>query len=252
MVMILILVIILGLVVGSFLNAVIYRLRAGISFLKGRSYCPKCKHDLNVWDLIPLFSYVFLKGKCRYCQKKISWQYPLVELGTVLAFVFLFINYDLGIEFFVYVIFSCFLMIIFVYDLRYYLILDKVAIPAFVVAVLLSLFVLEISIVQIALGVLVGGGFFLIQFVISKGKWIGGGDIRLGALMGAMLGLNQLLLALFIAYFFGAIIGVFLMIFGKKKWKSQVPLGTFLTAATYVTIIYGERIIDWYLNSFLL
>lgn len=245
------LVIILGLAVGSFLNVVIYRLHVGVNFLRGRSYCPFCKHDLSAGDLVPIFSFIFLKGKCRYCRKRISRQYPLVELGTTIAFLLLYLYFGLGAEFLVYLLYACILIVIFVFDLKYLLILDKVSLPAIVVAALLSFFVLEISWAYLLIGALVGGGFFFLQFALSRGKWLGGGDIRLGILMGMMLGIDKLILALLIAYFIGAIIGVILIVFGRKKWKSQVPLGTFLTLATYVTIIYGERIIDWYFNNFL-
>ena len=247
-----ILVIILGLVVGSFLNAVIYRLKVGVSFLKGRSYCPFCEHDLTFWDLIPLFSFVFLKGKCRYCQKPISWQYPLVELATALAFLLLIWHFGLGYEFFVYLIYTCFLLVIFTYDLRYYLIPDKVSLPAMVVAFLLSFFVLKISLISLLGGALIGGGFFLVQFVVSKGKWIGGGDIRLGILMGVMLGYQQLLVALFIAYLLGSFIGLGLIIFGKKKLRSQVPFGTFLSLATFIAFLFGDLLIIFYKDLFLL
>ncbi|MDP2684070.1 MAG: prepilin peptidase [bacterium] len=246
------LVAILGLVVGSFLNAVIYRLHKKVSFLRGRSYCPWCKHDLSAKDLVPLFSYLFLKGKCRYCQKKISWQYPLVEFGTMAVFLLLFWQFGLTLDFFVYLIYASILIIIFVYDLRYYLILDKVSLPAIVIAIILSVFILNISAIDILIGALIGGGFFLLQFYISRGKWIGGGDIRLGVVMGAMLGFPGILVALFAAYVLGSIVGIFLIIGKKKKWKSQVPFGTFLSFATLLTFIFGEFVIEYYSNLFIL
>ncbi len=246
------LVAILGLVVGSFLNAVIYRLHKKVSFLRGRSYCPWCKHDLSAKDLIPLISFLLLKGKCRYCQKKISWQYPLVEFATLVVFLLLFWQFGLTLEFFVYLIYACILMIIFVYDLRYYLILDKVSLPGIGIAVLLSFFILNISILNIIYGILIGGGFFLLQFYISKGKWIGGGDIRLGILMGAMLGFPSILVALFVAYVLGSVIGIFLIIRKKKKWGSQVPFGTFLSLATLLAFFFGEYVIEYYRGLFLL
>lgn len=250
--MMLILTIILGLVVGSFLNAVIYRLHVEVSFLKGRSYCPFCKHDLNFLDLVPLLSFIVLRGKCRYCHKPISWQYPLVEAATTLAFVLVYFAFGLSAAFYVYLLFAAILILIFVYDLRYYLILDKVTLPAIVVCFLLSWLVLKNDVIQLLLGALVGGGFFLLQYVVSKGKWIGGGDFRLGALMGVMLGLQPLLVALFIAYLLGSLIGLCLVFFGKKKLKSQVPFGTFLSGATFITFLISDQIISYYRNLFLL
>lgn len=246
------LVVLLGLAVGSFLNAVIYRLHVGVSFVKGRSYCPLCKHDLGFWDLIPVASFVFLKGKCRYCGKKISWQYPLVEIGTTLVFVALYAGFGLGEVFFVYLVYSIFLILLFVYDLRYYLILDKVSVPALVIALPLSYFVLKISIASLLIGMLIGGGFFLLQFVVSRGRWIGGGDIRLGVLMGAMLGYQQLLVALFGAYVIGSVVGTALIISKRKKWKSAVPFGTFLSVGAILAFFFGQAIIDLYKDLFLL
>ena len=125
-----------GLLFGSFLNSVIYRLEIGGSFLKGRSYCPHCKHKLIWQDLIPVLSFLFLKGKCRYCQKPISWQYPLVELATGFIFLLFFLT-SLNLNNFTYVyllIMSCFLIIVFVYDLKHYIIPDKIIYPAILVS----------------------------------------------------------------------------------------------------------------------
>ena len=237
---------------GSFLNAVIYRLHQGVSFLGGRSYCPFCKHDLRSGDLVPLFSFIFLRGKCRYCHKSISWQYPLVEAGTALSFIILYLRFSLTPEFFVYLVYASFLIVIFTYDLRYYLILDKVTVPAMIVALILSVFVLEVRGWDLLYGLLLGGGFFLVQFLVSRGKWVGGGDIRLGALMGLMLGYKYLLVALFAAYVLGSVIGVFLILFGKKGWKSQVPFGTFLSVGAFIAFIFGQAIIDYYQELFII
>lgn len=245
------LVVVFGLVVGSFLNVVIYRMHIKDNVVKGKSYCPKCKHPLGFWDLFPIISFILLQGKCRYCDKKISWQYPLVEAVTALAFLLVYIKYGFSLNFFVYLIYSSFLIVIFVYDFRYLLILDKISIPAIIVSIFGSIFILKFSLAQIALAILIGGGFFLFMFLISKGKWIGGGDIRMGIVMGAMLGLKGLTIALFIAYFVGALIGVFLILLKLKKWKSQIPFGTFLSAATFIVLMYGQQIYDWYTTKLL-
>ncbi len=240
------LLIVLGLVVGSFLNAVIYRLKVEVSFLKGRSYCPFCKHNLRAVDLVPLLSFIALRGRCRYCTKKISWQYPLVELGTMVAFLLLYWHFGLTNDFFVYLVYSCILMVVFVYDLRYYLILDRVSLPAIALAAILSIFVLQISVLHVLIGAVLGGGFFLLQFLVSRGRWIGGGDIRLGVVMGAMLGYPNVLVALFIAYILGSVIGVFLILSGRKKWQSRVPFGTFLSVATFLAFLFADTIIQFY------
>ena len=182
----------------------------------------------------------------------ISWQYPLVEAGTALSFIVLYLCFSLTPEFFVYLVYASFLIVIFTYDLRYYLILDKVTVPAMIVALILSVFVLEVGGWDLLYGLLIGGGFFLVQFLVSRGKWVGGGDIRLGALMGLMLGYKYLLVALFAAYVLGSVIGIFLILFGKKGWKSQVPFGTFLSVGAFIAFIFGQAIIDYYQELFII
>lgn len=234
------------------MNAVIYRLHEKKSFLRGRSFCPACRHVLKLLDLVPVFSFVFLKKRCRYCRRPISWQYPLVELAAAGAFALLYWQFGLSAEFFVYSLYVCFLIIIFVYDLRYYLILDKVSLTGAAVALILSFFALKISLMSLLWGALFGAGFFLLQFVVSRGKWIGGGDIRLGLLMGLMLGWPNILAALFIAYALGSVVGVGLILSGRKKWQSRVPFGTFLSLAAFLTFVFGEAIISFYKDLFAL
>ena len=241
---------ILGLVVGSFLNVVILRLKKKKSFLCGRSFCPLCKHGLATKDLIPLVSFFVQKGRCRYCKKKISWQYPLVELAAGICFLLVWQHY-LGLEvenitqaaIFIIrdLIFTSFLIVIFVFDLKYYLILDKVSIPLMVLALILNV-ILGFQILNLLFAGLVAGGFFLLQYLVSRGKWIGGGDIRLGIVMGLMLGWPYAVLALFMAYLIGFFVAMVLLVSGKKKWGSEVPLGTFLSIATFVSLLYGEII----------
>lgn len=265
-----------GLSVGSFLNCVIYRLQTGQSFLRGRSYCPHCKHILNWQDLIPVFSFIILEGKCRYCKKPISWQYPLVELATGLVFVLIF-NFQLqpygeSLTSFDPAIFntcslflvSCFLIVIFVYDLKHFIIPDKVIYPAIVIAFLYRLFeVLKfghwdlIGNWKLEIGNFLGAAlgasiFFLIIVLISRGKWLGLGDVKLAFLMGLFLGFPDILVALFFAFLIGAIIGVGLILAKRKTLKSEVPFGPFLVTGTFIALFWGPIIIDWYLNLFYL
>ncbi len=248
-----------GLIVGSFLNALIYRLSVGQSVVAGRSYCPECKHVLAPKDLVPVVSFMVLKARCRYCREPISWQYPLVEFMTALVFVIIYLQAHsqqhfqgllYGMDAFrvvLYWIYAAFLIIIFVYDLKHYLILDVVIIPAGIVALIGGL-ILGNSIFSMLLAGFVAAGFFAAQFFISRGRWIGGGDIRLGFLMGLMLGWPQTIVALMLAYILGSIIGIGLIIFGKKQFGSQIPFGTFLTLATFVVLLYGAELIAWYWN----
>lgn len=248
---------ILGLIIGSFLNAVIFRLRSGEQFVTGHSKCPACGHQLGFFDLIPVFSFIFLRGKCRYCNKPIDWQYPMVELVTAAIFVIGFFQFPISplagqanfqsLSFFTYLIFSCFLIIIFVYDLRYYLILDKVSLTALIIAFGAN-YLLGRPLINLAVAAMVIGGFFMLQFIVSRGKWIGGGDVRLGLVMGAMLGWPIGLVALGLAYVIGAAIGLLLVAFKKKDLNSQLPFGAFLSLTTWACLLWGEKILTWYLE----
>jgi len=240
-----------GTCIGSFLNVLIYRIRNKKGFITGRSFCPKCKHKLAWYDNIPLLGFILLKARCRYCREKISFQYPLIELATGILFMLAFFRWQAEkaniLNLVSYFIFTSILIVIFVYDFKWYLILDKISIPAIIIALFLNIF-LGGSILNLLLAGAVAGGFFLAQFFISGGRWIGGGDIRLGFLMGIMLGWPNILTALFIAYIFGAIAGIFLILVGKKKMQSKLPFGTFLTFATFIAMLWGQKILAWYIN----
>jgi prepilin signal peptidase PulO-like enzyme (type II secretory pathway) len=240
---------ILGLCIGSFLNCVIYRLETKKT-LKGRSFCPKCKKQLKWQDLIPVFSFLFLKGKCRNCKQKISIQYPLVELATGIIFVLIFnrfgvLNYT-NILFWLYI--STVLIIIFVYDLKHYEIPDKILIPAIIITFIFCILFNFSLILNYLLAVLIGFGFFFSIFYISAGKWMGFGDVKFAILMGLLLGVSNILLALFLAFFFGAIIGIILLIYEKKGLKSEIPFGPFLILGTFISILWGSQIINWYFS----
>lgn len=236
---------ILGAIVGSFLNVVIFRLHAQSSIL-GRSLCLFCKKFIQWYDNIPIFSFFRLRGKCRWCQQKISWQYPLVELTTGILFLLAYWQSPTLILLFRNLIFIAVLIVIFVYDWRWYLILDVITVPATVFAFFVNLF-LGYGLGNLLLGAVIGGGFFLMQFLVSSGRWIGGGDIRLGILLGVMLGWKLLLVTLFLAYLSGSIVGLGLIIAKQKKFSSPMPFGTFLAAAAIVSLLYGEPLWQWYL-----
>jgi len=262
---------VLGLIVGSFLNCVIYRLALpnfslkNLGGLKNRSHCPHCKHQLSWPDLIPVLSFFILKGKCRYCQKNISWQYPLVEIATGALFLLIF-NFSAFAEasadkqflsLFYYLIITCFLIVIFVYDLKHYIIPDKVIYPTIVIVFLYRLFEnwkLEIgnwqSLLNPLFSAFLAASFFLLIVLLSKGKWLGVGDIKLAFLMGLFLGWPDILVALFLAFLIGAIIGIGLMVFGGKTLKSELPFAPFLITGTFLALFFGQEIINWYWHFF--
>lgn len=246
----------LGLIIGSFLNCLIWRIYTKKT-IQGRSICPKCQKQISWHDNIPVLSFLLLKAKCRHCKKPISWQYPLIELvaGILFALAFyknfqlLIFNDQFSINALIFLFRDWFLIsvliVIFVYDLRWYLIPDIVTLPACAIILIFNL-ALDFEWQNLALAGIIGGGFFLIQFMASRGRWIGGGDIRLGLLMGLALGWPNILVALFLAYILGSIIGVGLILAGKKKMGSEVPFGVFLTFATLIALFWGNEIIAWY------
>ncbi len=267
------LVICIGLIVGSFINSLVYRLHAKKSLFIKRSFCPKCKKSIKWYDNIPLVSFILLKGKCRFCKSHISLQYPLVELSTAVLFLLVFI-YQLAIVDFnipalgtldlLFIfrnwIFTAILMVIFIYDYKHYMILDKVSLPAIAVVFIFNLFIIFYQqsfnfnlsdiwgpVSKLLLAALLAGGFFFLQFIISRGRWIGGGDIRLGILMGLMLGWPNVVVALVFGYIIGSLIGLSLIALKKKSMQSQLPLGTFMAVTTFIALLWGSQIVAWYL-----
>lgn len=245
-----------GLAAGSFLNCIIYRLETGSTFLRGRSYCPHCKHTLSWQDLIPLLSFLILKGKCRYCHQKISWQYPLVELATAILFILVInnqlstINFQNLLATCYLLLVTCLLIIIFVYDLKHYIIPDKVIYPAICLTFIFNLLDTRYLILNTAIAAFGAAVFFLAIVLISKGKWMGVGDVKLAFFMGLFLGFPKILVALFLSFLIGAAIGLGLIIVGKKTLKSEVPFGPFLVTGTFLAMFWGKEVINWYLNFF--
>jgi prepilin signal peptidase PulO-like enzyme (type II secretory pathway) len=259
---------ILGAVIGSFLNVVILRLKIKEPILKDRSHCAFCKKKLAWQELIPILSFFLQKGRCKHCGKKISIQYPLVEFFTGLAFLLIFnfqfsiFNEFLNLQFLISIIFwlliTCFLLIIFVYDLKYYLVPDKIIYPAIIIAFVYCLFgnwKSEIGnlerIFNPILAALIAGLFFLFIVMISKGRWMGLGDVKIGVLMGLLLSLPQVFIALFLAFLSGAIVSIILLILKTKTLKSEIPFGPFLTGATFITLLWGDVLMRCYLNLFI-
>ena len=259
-----------GVCIGSFLNCAIYRMEAKKS-LNGRSFCPHCKHSLNWKDLFPVLSFIFLGGKCRYCKKKISWQYPMSEIVTGILFVLIFWRFSVipsltgnpgtsnaiwipafaGMTYLAFLFYIAGSMIfIFIYDLKHYIIPDKVLFPAIGIAFFYRLFE-KLSISNFApyfWGALIASGFFLIIFLVTRGRGMGFGDVKLAVLMGLLLGVQNVIVALFFAFMLGAIIGIILLAGKKKGLKSEVPFAPFLITGTFIALFYGSQIVNWYFN----
>lgn len=287
----------IGLAVGSFLNVVIFRLENGWNIVNDRSKCLHCKHVLGSRDLVPVLSFIALRGKCRYCGKKISWQYPIVEIATGLMFIMI-LNYALRINgltdsvmisdlrflssLFYYLLIASSLIVIFVYDLKHYIIPDEVILVA--VAASLAYFALADRTLQfIFMSGLAsvyqfdsGGDFWfgfsnMIDFFLSNsiflnrlfaasasfsffflivfftnGKGMGGGDVKFGFLMGLIVGWPMITFAILISFILGSIIGVALVLLSKKNMKSMIPFGPFLVIGTILMLFWGDGIMRWY------
>lgn len=263
--MVYLLIFVLGLIGGSFLNSFIYSLEKDKPITRVHSECPKCGHSLGVFDLVPLLSFIFLKGKCKYCGKRISTQYPLVEAGTGALFVLTFLKFFQGkITFFsftealLYFLLMLVFVVIFTYDLKHFLIPDRIVFLAIGIAVLIRLLsFLEggSGFKQFGLAFLSGflGALFLalIHFG-SKGEWMGFGDVKLAFFMGVLLGPAKFVLAFFVANLLGAVAGGILIFFSKKNLKSKIPFGPFLVAGTLVSLFLGEAILSLYFGLLML
>jgi len=259
--MVLFLLIIVGLCLGSFVNAFVWRLHEGKNWLSDRSECIYCHYKLKPIELIPIISWFFLRGKCRNCHRKISIQYPIVEAITCTSFILSYIFWPTAITDLQTVIFILWLMILTglislaVYDLKWMLLPTKII--YFLVALALLMAVLRIILTHDYLDItfnylistLIGGGLFYLLYQISRGKWIGGGDIRLGFLLGLIAGTaSKSLLVIFMAAVLGTIASLPLLMMGKYNKKSLVPFGPFLIMAMFIVQFFGNDIINWYAN----
>lgn len=238
----------IGLLLGSFLNAWLWRAHVGRSIVRGRSLCPHCLTPLAWYDNIPLVSYFVLGAKCRTCHAHIDASYPCIELWMALVFVFigwihgsdtLLIARDITIAFF--------LTFIFIFDARHKMIHDAMTlIPAVILFVAALIFEWQTP-SSMLIGVVCAAGFFALQHFFSRGRWIGDGDIRLGVFMGVVLGWPMTLVALFIAYVGGALIFIPFVVLRRVMVATAIPFGVLLTAATFVTMFWGQKLLSSYL-----
>ncbi|MEN6434113.1 MAG: prepilin peptidase [Smithella sp.] len=235
---------IFGAAIGSFLNVCIFRLPAETSIVKPRSQCPHCKHPLRYYDNIPLINFFFLRGKCRDCGEAISWRYPLVELITALLALLLFLKFGLTLSFLIYFIFTAVLIVITFIDLDHQIIPDILTLPGIPIFFLAAIFLVKIPWREALIGLLIGGGVLLaIAFVyelLTKREGMGGGDIKLLAMIGGFLGWKSLIFVLLFSSFSGAIVGITAMIIKKQDMKYAVPFGPFLSAAAVAYLFWGD------------
>ena len=240
-----------GASIGSFINCLVWRRNNNMRVAKGRSQCVHCGRTLRWYENIPLISFVALRGKCRTCGKPIPPYYFIVEFFTGILFLFVYfflVNFnDDPLCFVRDIFFISILVIIFVEDVIYQTIEPEIVWLGALVGLIFNIF-FGVPIATMALGLGIGAGFFLLQYIVSRGRWIGGGDVRLGGMMGVWLGAPLTVMAIFSAYLVGAVAGLVLLLGRKRGWGSAIPFGPFLAAATFFALFYGQPIIYWYLS----
>jgi len=245
----------LGLCVGSFLNVPIYRLPRNIKIGLSRSTCPCCRMPIKFYDNIPVISYLLLVGKCRYCRGEISPRYPMVELLNAGVFVYFFYLYGLSWQFAVFAFLASVLLTIIFIDIEFQIIPDLLTIPGMVIGLGVSLLPSGIGFVSSLIGLLVGGG--VLYLIALLGDWLfkkesmGGGDIKMTAMLGAFLGWQKIVIIFFAGAFIGLVISLVVMAFSRRVRTSRIiPFGPFLAAAAFLAILYGDVIIAFYIEHF--
>lgn len=257
----------LGVCLGSFVNALVWRIKTKRNFISGRSMCVHCHHQLAPLDLIPVLSWLILKAKCRYCGKTISWQYPIVELVVGVLFGLSFLLWPAPLEqwfqltqFGLWLAMLVILVALFVYDVRWLLLPDKLTYPLIVIGLAMGLLSLafgqHLSVIQTLLELLYGaasiGGFYALLFIVSKGKWVGLGDAKLGLALGLALGWQLGILTLVLANLLGTLVVLPGLLSKRLTRTSKIAFGPFLIIAFIITGLFGQALVAWYLNHLLL
>ena len=246
----LILISFIGLAIGSFLTAFTYRYPKGISFVKGRSFCPKCKTNIKWFDNLPFLSFLFLKGKCRFCKKKISFRYPLIEVVTATTFVLLYFFTGSFFQ----LLFFCFIYFIVasivIIDLEEGLIPDKLVFIGFIVAFFYILFFENETNFQHLFAGFALSSFMLLVHLLTKGKGMGLGDVKFTLFPGTLLLFPFNILWLFVSFVSGAVLGVILILVGKAKFGKPIPFGPFLGVSFLIVLLWGQEIMKWLISIF--
>jgi leader peptidase (prepilin peptidase)/N-methyltransferase len=247
---------IIGAAVGSFLNVVILRLPSeGESIVFPASRCPKCQHALQWYDNLPIISFVLLRRRCRYCEAPISWQYPLIEFVMALLSVALLFKFGLSVALAIYFLFTAALLAVIVIDFYHQIIPDVISLPGIVIGFICSFFNPVVTWQQSGLGLLIGGGVLYAvaagYYLFTKREGMGGGDIKLIAMIGAFLGWQSLPFVIFGSSVLGAVVGLGAMVKQKKGGKTMIPYGPFLSVAAILYMFFREPL-NYYLLSYLL
>ena len=244
-----ILIAIIGLCIGSFLNVCIYRIPREESISFPPSHCTNCNHKLQWYELIPVFSYIFLKGKCKNCKEKISLQYPLIELTNAILYVLVFLKYQYSLDTIKFMVLVSFLIVIGVIDLKTKFVYNSTMISMGIVAVVF-LITYYAKLKSFPIDNILGGilGLVIIGLIVFITRGMGEGDIEIAAISGLFLGLKGEVFMLFFAVILGGIVGAIILIVKRKSGKTEMPFGPFLAIAAITAIFYGNFIINQYLT----
>lgn len=244
---------VLGLVIGSFLAVVIVRLPRGENLWRPRSSCPACGAVIAWHDNIPVFSFILLGGRCRTCRAAISWRYPALELATAGLFVLAYIRFGLTADFAIAVVLLAALVVVTAIDLEHQIIPDAITLPGIVAGFLANLATDRVTWGESGLGILVGGGIFWVvlqgSLLILGQEGMGGGDVKLGAMLGAFLGWKLVLVAVLLAVVVGGAVALVLLGLNIAGRKDAIPFGPFLAAAGAVALLWGDRLLAWYTDA---
>jgi leader peptidase (prepilin peptidase)/N-methyltransferase len=252
----LILIVLIGLAWGSFLNVVIYRVPLEMSLLKPPSTCPDCQKRIKPYDNVPFFSYLILRGKCRHCGFRIPFSYFLVEVLTPASFILLYFHHGrtMGLPFIASCLFASAMISLGFIDYYHQILPDEITLPGLVLALGYGLVRQDMSFRQALIGTAVGSGFLLfvygVYFLVRRKEGLGMGDVTMLLVIGAYLGWLPTVLTLILASFTGALVGVFFILVRKKDMQFALPFGTFLAPAALVALLWGEKIIEAYLSLY--
>ncbi|GFN35468.1 prepilin peptidase [Tepidimicrobium xylanilyticum] len=244
-----------GIIIGSFLNVCVHRIPKQESIIFPRSYCPKCEIPLKWYNLIPILSFLLQRGRCKYCGKRISLRYPIVELLNGIIYLIIFLHYGLSLNFIFYAyLFSLFGIIIFI-DLENLLIPNILVLLVLLGSIIFSILNLlfynsTLNLINSLMGLGVGLLIFLIIFFASKGE-IGGGDVKLIGVLGFILGIPRIILSILLSFLIGGIVSIILLCFKIKGRKDCIPFAPSLILGFIITLFWGDRIINWYIINFL-
>jgi leader peptidase (prepilin peptidase)/N-methyltransferase len=238
---------VLGCIIGSFANVCIHRMPWRQSLIFPQSHCPHCQQALRPWHNVPLLSYLLLGGRCAYCSITIPWRYPLVECLCGFLYVFLYDKFGFSPQGIVFTLLATALLIVSFIDLAHKIIPDMITLPGILAGLVASLIATPISLTNAVIGMLLGGGLFFLVAVLSRGG-MGGGDIKLIAMIGAFLGWQAVLLTIFLGALSGALVGLSLMLVRKRGRKDAIPFGPFLALGALLSLAWGQELLLWYVN----